>query len=257
MRRLSGIRKGAVRVAEAVRRLLAFGVADVYSIAGLAVIMLAHQSWHSIARTTLTGSFIAAPGALLPGRGWLWCLVIALLLLGFSAIRRLGAHEAFSPGRWALSLLPLAVVAALLWAVTGWETEFLFAYLLYAGFVAMLSQLAGLPDVSPQLDKWGHCSPTKKQVLLQFEADKYWRGLNILWAASAAGIAALGTYVISGPPAVWGEILDPEALHAATEARVWIGLSLLGAFVPGIVWIVAAIVVRVNRIHHTLEELDL
>jgi len=257
MRLLDGVRRHAVRVIEVLRRLLAVSLLDVYSIAGLAIIILAHRSWHSIARTTLTRSFIAAPGALLAGRGWLWLLGTTLLFLAFSIGRRLGRHTTFTPRRWALSLLPLAVVAAVLWAVTGWEMEFLFAYLLYAGFVAMLSQLVGLPDVSPQVAAWAHHSPTKRQVLLQFEADKYWRGLNILWAASAAGIAALGTYVISGPPAVWGDILDPEALHAATEARVWIGLSLLGAFAPGIVWIVAAIVARVNRIHHALEALDL
>lgn len=153
-----------------------------------------------------------------------------------------------------IALLPGSILA---WAFTGYEFEFLFANLLLVSYLALLASLAKLPDPAPRLREWEKHSAIKQQALLQFEADKYWRGLNILWVATAAGIAALGAYVISGPPSVWSDIVSREQLHALTEVRVWIALALLAAFVPGIIWIVGAIVVRVNRVHRALERIDL
>ena len=98
-------------------------------------------------------------------------------------------------------------------------------------------------------------SPT--QIKFYKDATDFILFKDYLAVIGAAGIAALATYVISGPPNVWSGVVSREQLHALTEARIWIAMALLGAFVPGIVWIVAAIVTRVNRIHIALAEIDL
>jgi hypothetical protein len=231
---------------------------ECYIAAALLVLIGAHGRWHRLLGETLSGTFLTVSGGLTSwGRPWLGYGVLLFAILVFAVARRLSSGLANGPARWvtmAASLTPSVIV---IWALTGYELEFLFADLMLVSFASLLGSLSGLPDPAPRVEEWRSHSAEKQLVLLHYEADKYWKGLNILWAATAAGIAALAAYVISAPPSVWNSVVSMEQLHALTEARIWIAMALLGAFVPGVIWIVGAIVVRVNRIHRALADLEI
>jgi len=247
----------SVRLGQEGRLVLSSLAPESYAAVAACILIATHVHWHWLLSRTLELTLLRVSGRLMSGCGWwLPALFSCVAVVAFGVVRRVCQGRP-GPLRWFAAALAFSPPMTMAWACTGFDFEFLFADLLLGCCISLLASLAWLPDPRPTIQRWAQYAPGTRVNLLRFEADKYWRGLNILWAATAAGIAALGTYVISGPPAVWVEILSTEQLHALTDARVWIALALLATFLPGIIWIVGAVVLRVNRIQSAMEEVEL